>query len=77
MSIQTEHIQKDKEGKIDFHTIDVTCSKDYSKICYYKRFVTVKMLIEEIRALRRDHKLSMFRIPQHMSKHFQEWIFSL
>ena len=52
-------------------------TQDYSRICYFKKRVTVKMLTEEIRVLRTDHKMSMLRIPQHLSEHFQEYIFSL
>ena len=75
--IKEEHLQKNKEGKVDFHTIDVPQTRDYSRICYFKRKVTVKMLTEEIRVLRTDHKMSMLRIPQHLSEHFQKLIFSL
>ena len=45
-------------------------TQDYSRICYFKMEVTVKMLTEEIRVLRTDHKMSMLRIPQHLSEHF-------
>ena len=75
--IKEEHIKKNKEGEVDFHTIEVPHTQDYSRICYYKRNVTVKMLTEEIRVLRTDHKMSMLRIPQHLSEHFQKNIFSL
>ena len=75
--IKEEHIKKNSEGKVDFHTIDVPQTQDYSRICYFKERVTVKMLTEEIRVLRTDHKMSMLRIPQHLSERFQKFIFSL
>ena len=61
--IKIEHLQKNKEGKIDFQTIDKPPTKDYSRICYFKWKITAKMLTEEIRALRRDHKRTMIAMP--------------
>ena len=52
-------------------------NQDYSRICYFKMKVTAKMLTEEIRTLRTDHKRAMMRIPHVLSKHLQDWIFSL
>ena len=52
-------------------------TQDYSRICYFKKYVTVKMLTEEIRILRSDHKRAIIRIPHILSKHFQDYIFSL
>ena len=75
--IDDEHIKQNKEGKVDWHTIDVPHTQGYSRICYFKHRVTVKMLTEEIRVLRRDHKRAMIRIPHLLSKHHQEYIFSL
>ena len=77
MKIKLEHLQKNKEGKVDFHTIDMPHTQDYSRICYFKYAVTVKMLTEEIRILRSDHKRAIIRIPHILSKHFQDVIFSL
>ena len=75
--IKAEHIKKNSEGKVDFHTIDVPHAQGYSRICYFNENVTVKMLTEEIRVLRRDHKRAMIRMPHLLSKQFQRLIFSL
>merc|ERR1719232_1007705 len=77
LKIKPEHLQKNKEGKVDFHTIDMPHTQDYSRICYFKKYVTVKMLTEEIRILRSDHKRAIIRIPHILSKHLQDYIFSL
>ena len=66
--IGLEHLQKNSEGKVDFHTIEVPQTQDYSRICYFKFNVTVKILTEEIRALRKDRKLHMLSLPHHLSK---------
>ena len=53
--IKLKHIKKNKEGKVDFHTIDTPPTKDFSRICYFNNeSVTVKMLTQEIRKLRLD-----------------------
>ena len=75
--ITPKHLPKNKEGEIDFHTIDVSHTQGYSRICYFKLFVTVKKLTEEIRVLRSDHKRAMIRMPHLLSKHFQDYFFSL
>ena len=54
---------------VDFHTIDVPHTQGYSRICYFRAVVTVKMLTEEIRALRTDHKRVIIRMPHLLSKH--------
>ena len=75
--IKVEHIKKNSEGKVDFHTIEVSHTQGYSRICYFKKYVTVKMLTEDIRALRTDHKRAMIRMPHLLSKKVQRLIFSL
>ena len=70
--IKPEHIKKNTEGKVDFHTIDMPHTQDYSRICYYDDHVTVKILTEEIRVLRSDHKRAIIRIPHILSTHFQD-----
>ena len=75
--LKPEQIKKDKEGKIDFFTIDVPRTADYSRICYFPHAVTVKMLTDEIRALRTDHKMSMLMIPDHLSMHFKHMFYTL
>ena len=75
--IKAEHLQKNKEGEIDFHTIDMPHTQGYSRICYFRRRVTAKMLTEEIRVLRIDHKRAMIRMPHLLNEHFKKEIFSL
>ena len=75
--IKLDHIKKNKEGNVDFHTIDMPHTQDYSRICYFNWRVTVNMLTDEIRILRSDHKRAIVRMPHILSKHFQDWIFSL
>ena len=75
--ISAERIPKNEQGKVDFHTIDVPQIEDYSRICYYKFYVTAQMLTDEIRALRTEHKRAMIKMPHDLSKDLKAYIFSL
>ena len=60
--MKAEHLKKNSEGNVDFNSIEVPHYEGHARLPYFPKDVTFKLFSNEIRTMRKDHKL-MMQIP--------------
>ena len=74
--LKQEHMHPNAKGKAGFHIVDVSMDTYKSRLCYFRKMVTIKRLSDDFRTTRNDQKKSIVQVVKHLPGRYQNYIWS-